>query len=306
MIILDFVLLIIGILAVTVSVLGIKETDAPVLDGEKEPVASAEKIWSEKDEKLIKERMDDLLEESRNTVIEDVKEQMGHLSNEKIMAVSEYGDQILDKIQKNHSEVVFLYNMLNEKENEIKEVIHALDQKKAELTDYAAKTSYELKKTIKEAETKKSKLSVRDLMDITKERTAPVQNVPAPQAEPVKAQEAEPEKEQAAEKPQPQRVERETAVKKLAAKEQAVKKQEKSTAGRAPETEPQKGRSVLEQFHYFQVPKEPSEEREAEPENYNDVIIDMYKEGRSILDISRELQIGQGEVKFVIDLYAGS
>lgn len=294
MIVLDFVLLIIGILAVTVSVLGIKETNVPASDGENETVVSAEKIWSEKDEKQIKERVDSLLEESQNTVIEDVKDQMGHLSNEKIMAVSEYGDQILDKIQKNHSEVVFLYNMLNEKENEIKEVIHALDQKKAELTDYAAKTSYELKKTIKEAEAKKSKLSVRDLMDITKERPAAPQNDSPPVKESVKAPEPEQKKEQAVRKAPPQQ----------AAKEPAVKRLAKKAADKTAETGSEKGGSVLEQFHYFQVPKE--NPREAEPENYNDVIIDMYKEGRSILDISKELQIGQGEVKFVIDLYAGN
>jgi len=31
----------------------------------------------------------------------------------------------------------------------------------------------------------------------------------------------------------------------------------------------------------------------------------MYKEGKSILEISKELNIGQGEVKLVIALYGG-
>lgn len=295
MIVLDFVLLIIGILAVTASVLGIKEADATVSSAdENEAAASAGKIWSEKDDELIRERVDSLLEESQNTVIEDARDQMGHLSNEKIMAVSEYGDQVLDKIQKNHSEVVFLYNMLNEKENEIKEVIHALDQKKAELTDYAAKTSYELKKTIKEAETKKSKLSVRDLMDITKERQAVPKNDPQPVPKSVNVPEAKKE-------PAVKKLQMQQEAKKTAAKEPAKKPPEKAI-----ETGEEKNKSVLEQFHYFQVPKENPREQDEGAENYNDVIIDMYKEGRSILDISKELQIGQGEVKFVIDLYAGN
>lgn len=37
--------------------------------------------------------------------------------------------------------------------------------------------------------------------------------------------------------------------------------------------------------------------------NHNDEIIELYKNGRSILEISKMLSIGQGEVKFVIDLH---
>ena len=38
-------------------------------------------------------------------------------------------------------------------------------------------------------------------------------------------------------------------------------------------------------------------------ENHNDEIVSLYKKGRSILEISKMLSLGQGEVKFVIDLY---
>ena len=40
-----------------------------------------------------------------------------------------------------------------------------------------------------------------------------------------------------------------------------------------------------------------------EVENHNDEILSLYKKGRSILEISKMLSLGQGEVKFVIDLY---
>ena len=39
--------------------------------------------------------------------------------------------------------------------------------------------------------------------------------------------------------------------------------------------------------------------------NVNLKIQKMYKEGKSVLDISKELNIGQGEVKLVIALYGG-
>lgn len=47
-------------------------------------------------------------------------------------------------------------------------------------------------------------------------------------------------------------------------------------------------------------------ENETNNANHNDEIIELYKKGRSILEISKMLSIGQGEVKFVIDMYKAS
>ncbi len=38
-------------------------------------------------------------------------------------------------------------------------------------------------------------------------------------------------------------------------------------------------------------------------DNKNEEILRLHKAGRSILDISKALNLGQGEVKLVIDLY---
>jgi hypothetical protein len=47
------------------------------------------------------------------------------------------------------------------------------------------------------------------------------------------------------------------------------------------------------------------EEEFTENENSNDIILHMYRSGSSVLDIARELGLGVGEVKLVIDLYQG-
>ncbi|MFW5632516.1 MAG: DUF6115 domain-containing protein [Acetivibrio ethanolgignens] len=39
--------------------------------------------------------------------------------------------------------------------------------------------------------------------------------------------------------------------------------------------------------------------------NQNEQILRLYEAGKSILEISRELGLGQGEVKLVIDLFQG-
>ena len=50
------------------------------------------------------------------------EDQMNRLCNEKIMAIDEFSKQLLEKIENNHKEVVFMYNMLNEKEKEFSEI----------------------------------------------------------------------------------------------------------------------------------------------------------------------------------------
>ncbi len=53
------------------------------------------------------------------------------------MAVSEYSDQIFDKINRNHEEVIFLYNMLNNKEKEMKEtaISETVSSKKSDVEE---------------------------------------------------------------------------------------------------------------------------------------------------------------------------
>lgn len=47
------------------------------------------------------------------------------------------------------------------------------------------------------------------------------------------------------------------------------------------------------------------EEEYMEGENSNDIILELYKNGESIIEIAKQLGLGVGEVKLVIDLYQG-
>ena len=64
---------------------------------------------------------------SANKVLEETQDQLESISNDKIMAVNEYSDQVLAKIDANHKEVVFLYQMLQDKENELKETLGRME-----------------------------------------------------------------------------------------------------------------------------------------------------------------------------------
>ena len=47
-------------------------------------------------------------------------------------------------------------------------------------------------------------------------------------------------------------------------------------------------------------------DREKQQENNNDRILRMYREGRSNVEIAKELGLGVGEVKLVINLFKGA
>lgn len=56
-------------------------------------------------------------------------------SNEKIMAISEYSDTVLESINKTHNEVMFLYSMLNDKYDELTTYANHLSSLKGQIDD---------------------------------------------------------------------------------------------------------------------------------------------------------------------------
>ena len=103
---------------------------------------------------------EDVVDEAVGYAEEKTERTLERISNEKIMAVGEYSDTVLEEINKNHKEVMFLYDMLNDKQSGLNETI----KKAEEVSEKASKTSDELaKKTeelVKAAETLSVSLSL--------------------------------------------------------------------------------------------------------------------------------------------------
>lgn len=89
----------------------------------------------------VKDRIEDIVEETVNYSIERAERAMERVTNEKIMAINEYSDTVLEEINKNHKEVVFLYDMLNDKHDNLMSTINEA----TELAD-------EIRQTVKDAE----------------------------------------------------------------------------------------------------------------------------------------------------------
>ena len=229
--ILEIVLLIAGVIIFTGSFF------LP-LGGEKntgiDQKAAKEEIHSLVEEEMntVRSKMQDKMEETSEDAIEKAERALERLTNEKIMAVNEYSDTVLQEIHKNHEEAMFLYDMLNSKHANIKDTVSKMD------------------KAVKAAENK-------TLENKTVENKA------------------------AAEK---------TATDKTAgtvAEEKTVDASQTETLIQ-PENSPEIG---------FMG------ETVQEGQNNNEKILEMHKQGKSTVAIAKELGLGVGEVKLVIDLY---
>lgn len=104
------------------------------------------------DEQMIRDMVDrevqeaqtkigDIVDETITYAMEKTERSMDRLTNEKMLAVNEYSDTVLGEINKNHQEVVFLYDMLNDKHENLKTTA-------AE----AEKTVQKVRETVKDAQ----------------------------------------------------------------------------------------------------------------------------------------------------------
>ncbi len=80
------------------------------------------------DVEAAKGKIGDIVDETVDYSIEKTERSLEKMTNEKIMAVSEYADTVLGEINKSHKEVMFLYDMLNDKQQSIKETAAEVTQ----------------------------------------------------------------------------------------------------------------------------------------------------------------------------------
>ena len=232
----EIIFVIIGILLIVISCFLTREnTSETELTQFPEEVLEFQKKEAEK---LIQQ----ILEEKTEDAVVKADDYLSKISNEKIMAVNDFSGQILERIDSNHKEVVFLYEMLNQKEEEIKHIVQKFESEKQQMQDAVedvSRLSKQLNTKLKKTDASGTKKSA----DTAVKKTATKTN----------------EAEQPAEKP-------------------------------IPATENQSNG----QMEFTEM---------LSPDSRKDEILRLYKQGKSILEISKSLGMGQGEVKLIIGLY---
>ena len=128
--------------------------------GKKSEIVTDEKVVKEEIRSLVADQMkeiktqvDDTVEEAVQYAMEKTERSLERISNEKIMAVNEYSDTVLAEINKNHQEVMFLYDMLNDKHISLKNTASKVE-KTAKEAENIAKEAHEVSQVAKETTAK--------------------------------------------------------------------------------------------------------------------------------------------------------
>ena len=135
----EVVLLLCGIICVAVSfIMGAsqkKNTDDKDYDAN----------LTEEQKEDIRRQVTDIIDEEMLNASEKTEVSLDKISNTKILEMNEYADNILGEINRNHNEAVFLYDMLNDKAKEVKSTVKDVNVTKkrvekiqAEVTSAAA------------------------------------------------------------------------------------------------------------------------------------------------------------------------
>lgn len=185
-------------------------------------------------------KIDDVLDEKIEESAAKAERAMEKESNEKIMAISEYSDTVVDSMKKTHDEIMFLYSMLNDKHTELVSLSGNLQRLAADVRDM-------------QTNPQKTKEIAGTTTFSTSENLHKV-------AEPL------------------------------------------PTITEVPAFEENKG--GLSETETFDTQIE-TEAEEDEQENHNEMILQLYRDGMSKVDIARKLSLGLGEVSLVIGLYKG-
>ena len=77
-------------------------------------------------------KISDMADQAVDLSMNQIQRKMEKDTNEKIMAISEYSDTVIESINKSHNEIMFLYSMLNDKHGELTELAAELEHQKSE------------------------------------------------------------------------------------------------------------------------------------------------------------------------------
>lgn len=278
----------------------------------------------EKELETAKSRVTEVVDETLDYAVEKTERASERISNEKIMAISEYSDTVMEDLNKTHQEVMFLYDMLNDKHKNLKETVKKVDQQTKEAEEKAnlmREKQVQLENTLQAAEKQPTVEQV--LTPLPVKQVSMIDLVAENNAGAVEIEkQGNSQLQETVMKQEHSDIERAEDETVKPVKQQMKQVEVYSFAEQAPHIE----RAQIEkvQTEKTQVAKPVSKEVQAvnleknvnrakkqqaivpESENNNDKILRLYRAGISSVDIAKELGLGVGEVKLVINLFKGA
>lgn len=271
MTVLEIILLVVGVIIFIVSFVFSAKMD----ESDAERKAELTDIQKEAIERQIRDVFDDQVSE----VKERTEIALDRISNVKMNEMNEYSENILNEINRNHNEVMFLYDMLNEKKKEVKNTVRDVMAVKKEINE-----------SIKATET--PTVDISDDMGfmaseaLLNEEKATKNTKSSKAKTPAKAK-----KEKILDELDG------LTVNEVVVKAPVRNKKKTSTAKTAA--------SRMKETVRKESTREENKDINLVTGNNNEKILELNSIGKSNVEIAKELGLGIGEVKLVIDLFRG-
>lgn len=271
--------------------------------------------FSERELRIIKRKIEDVIANHAKEILYETNDSLVAMANEKTMALGDYAVAVCEEIEKNHKEVMFLYSMLDDKQKEIMNTVRAVDEANKSIKDNVNRlknpitvTPARLKQSaIEETPEEEKKTSAIDQLSALAKRKKEAELLQAEQSQAEALQKSAEQvrqqlKSQTAPEPKP---EVEETVPQADVEEESFVDEEEIFISQDSGEETAVMDEEFSDTQQEAPVEEDLEEEFAEGENSNAIILEMYKNGSSILEIAKQLGLGVGEVKLVIDLYRG-
>lgn len=262
----EIFLIIVGVVSIVVSF-----AFANVLDKNDDAKVNNSGVTEAMLEEQVSKAVDHILDDR----IEQTEAKMDKLSNEKIMAVGDYSENVLKEIDKNHDEVMFLYSMLNEKEKEVKNTVKDVENIKRSinvLSDVRNKEDIQINENIKDSDSKMYVDEIKVETDLKNKNLSDKINTDTYKNNYKKSTKKNIKK----------------SNDNLQKNINVSSDNEISKTDTLSTTKKNKGVALA----HDEVKK-----------NNNNRILELYSQGKTNMEIAKELKLGMGEVRLVIDLY---
>ncbi len=169
----EIILIIVGMVFILASFWVTEKLSPDELEHISELSKEEMNVMLERELDRSRQRVVDIVEDTIDASKERTERSLEKQTNEKIMAINEYSDTVIEKMNKTHNEIMFLYSMLNDKHTELTDFTSELTQ---HLQDFKSQeeemTNYYI-----------SQLKNQKLPEIKPSGTASVQASAAAQAE---------------------------------------------------------------------------------------------------------------------------
>lgn len=258
--------------------------------------------FSDRELRIIRRKIEDVIANQAKDILYETNESLSNMANEKTMAIGDYAVAVCEQIEKNHKEVMFLYSMLDDKQKDIMKTVRIVNDANKEAKDVLDKV-------------KQIKLERVESVSYTDRKSA-IEQLTALSQKKIETNNINLQKLVTEEQPE---VIMETDFTYTGTDDTSIlehdvahgvdiesETEDYDVMNDAVNEDLNEMEDVFAELDQTEIDfDEVLEEEFISNENSNDIILQMHRNGNSILDIAKELGLGVGEVKLVIDLYYG-